>query len=64
MALMGQVGKLQGVVETLQKQLALRELIIEELTGENANETVDQHSAMLHMPDSIEQMMDTLLSNP
>lgn len=51
------------MLESLQKQLSLKDLIIEELTGEcNQNETVDQ-TLLQHMPDSIEQMMDTLLSN-
>ena len=61
--LQAQVQKLQCLVESLQKQLSLKDLLVEELTGEgNANEI--ENSAMLHMPDSIEQMMDTLLSNP
>ena len=43
-------------------------MLIEELTtSDAANETMidaGTFSQMLHMPDSIEQMMDTLLANP
>lgn len=60
--------KLQNLVESLQKQLALKDLLVEELTQGDANETMidagGAFSQMLHMPDSIEQMMDTLLANP
>ena len=37
---------------------------MEELTGEGSQNDQDANSAMLNMPDSIEQMMDTLLANP
>ena len=57
--LLSQVHKLQHLVESLQKQLALKDLLVEELTqGDAANETMmdagGAFSHMLHMPDSIE----------
>ena len=44
--------------------MALKELLVEELTGEANQNEQEQNSAMLNMPDSIEQMMETLLANP
>ena len=60
---------MQNLVESLQKQLSLKDLLVEELTTGDTNETMTMidggaFSQMLHMPDSIEQMMDTLLANP
>ena len=57
-----QVLKLQRVVESLQKKLALKELLIDELTA-NGDGQLDI-SERNEMPESIERMMDTLLLNP
>lgn len=38
---------MQRLVESLQKQLSLKDLLVEELTGEaNPNETIDGNSAL------------------
>ena len=52
---------MQRVIESLQKQLALKELLIDELTANN-EDTADQN--FNPMPENIEKMMDTLLLNP
>ena len=53
-----QVQKLQRVIETLQKQLALKELLIDELTSSHEDTDFEKQ-----MPENIEKMMDTLLLN-
>ena len=52
--------KMQKVIESLQKQLALKELLIDELTANNE----DSNELNNLPPENIEKMMDTLLLNP
>lgn len=37
---------MQRLVESLQKQLSIKDLLVEELTGDNPNETIDGNSAL------------------
>ena len=48
-------------MESLQKQLALKELLIDELTANNGDSPDDNSN---QMPENVEKMMDTLLLNP